>query len=429
MFSDLALNVQLAALFESHVPAEMDGAGDLCVVEARLFDRALLVIGFDYSIRHGSMGTNEADQLINALRKAREDGLPVVFLLNTSGVRVTEGNAGIAALRRALRTALDACFDGIPMLALVGRHCFGGMSVLSTLCIRRVVTPNSLFAMSGPKLIERISGRADLVAEDKDAVRRLLAGDARSEASSGFVLTQDDTNSVRSALTDWLRTCEAKGADTGRFQSQMAMLRDRLRTAGRWPSSAESEPWLQRSLDQVVERLLGHRVQLLRTGDFVRADIGPDTSVRMFGLVDSAAADAVDVQRLAEAVAAVPATVKQVFVVLDCESHSARAADEKVVLSEYLGNLAVQVRARHRQGIDVQVVVTGESGGGIFAALAGSASSVTMLESARLRVLPIAAMAAINKSEDEQITAARALESGAADEVLGDTAGVCASGG
>ena len=120
-----------------------------------------------------------------------------------------------------------------------------------------------------------------------------------------------------------------------------------------------------------------------------------------------------------EAVATIPREAERLFILLDCESHSAKAADERVVLSEYLGCLALEVRACHRRGVDVQLVVTGVSGGGIFAALAAAVGTVSMLPSARLHILPRAAMAAINRSEDEsETTPTRALETGAADRIL-----------
>ena len=90
--------------------------------------------------RHGSIGTREADQIIRAFQFARSELLPIALLLETSGIRVTDGTAGIASLRRVLREAEDARLDGLPMLGVVLRCAFGGASILAALCERRLST-------------------------------------------------------------------------------------------------------------------------------------------------------------------------------------------------------------------------------------------------------------------------------------------------
>lgn len=429
MFSALPLNARLDALLGSHTPLAMDGAGDLRVVEARVAGQRVIVVGFDGDRQRGSLGVHEADQLIAALRSACHDLSPVVFLMDTAGVRVTEGIAGVAALRGWLRAALDAALDDVPMLALITRNCFGGASVLSTLCDRRVVNRNSLTAMSGPRLIEQMSGAADLVAADDDAGRAILGGEARAAVSSGFVLVDDDARSYRDQLAEWVRTrtflrnpaCDIAGTLDG--------LRDRLLAARRWQAEATVRELNDHPLQPVVDELVGTGARLLATGAFVRADVDARLDARLFGLIGGGLASPDDVQRLTEAIARLPVSVKRLFVLLDCESHSARADDERLVLSEFLGSLALRIRIHHRQHVDIRVFVTGVAGGGIFAALASAASSVWMLPSARLCVLPTAAMRAISKTEGEWRTApARALEAGAVDALLGDLTEVSAIG-
>jgi hypothetical protein len=421
MFSTLSLSQQLDALAGSYTTLHLDCEGDLRVVQARPGGCPLILIGFDYAVQHGSLGASESDQLIAALRHAQAARLPVVLLANTSGVRVSEGNAGVAGLRRALRAALDAALDGVPMLALITRNCFGGASVLASLCERRLVNRSCLIGMSGPKLIEQLSGPDELVAADKDAVRALLGGEARAAASAGFQLIDDDAQAYGSALCGWLQRIEA-GEKPGSLEKRRGALRERLLAAGRLVSAAGKEVADDPELAAVARHLLGRTPRLRRCGGFIWAEPVSGERGELLGLVRTASADAASVWRLSEALAAVPADARKLFLLLDCESHSAKAADERVVLSEYLACLALEARACHRRGVDVQLVVTGVSGGGIFAALAAGARTVGMLASARLQILPRAAMAAINKTEDEsETTPARALETGAADHVLSQT--------
>lgn len=429
MFSELPLSARLDALLGAYMPLATDSAGDLRVVEARVAGQSVIVVGFDGDRQRGSLGVHESVQLVSALGSACRDQSPVVFLMDTAGVRVTEGIAGVAALRRWLRAALDAALDGVPMLALITRNCFGGASVLSTLCDRRVVNRNSRTAMSGPRLIEQMSGTGDLVAADDAAGRALLGGEARAAASSGFALIDDDAKSYRDHLTEWIRTRTTSRTSASGIAETLDRLRDRLRAADRWQAEATVQELNDHALQPVVDALLGTRSRLLATGAFLRADVDARLDARLFGLIGGGLAGPEDVQRLTEAIARLPGSVKRLFLLLDCESHSARADDERLVLSEFLGSLALQIRMHHRRQVHVRVVVTGVAGGGIFAALASAASSVWMLPSARLCVLPTAAMQAISKTEGEWRTSpARALESGAVDALLGDLTEVSAIG-
>ena len=158
------------------------GDGDVTAVALQLGDQRVLGVAFDYGARHGSIGIQEADQLVRAFQFARSERLPIALLLETSGIRVTDGTAGIASLRRVLREAEDARLDGLPMLGVVLRCAFGGASILAALCERRMIHPDSLYGMSGPRLIGAAAGAATFDAADPAAVRSVLGGGARAPA-------------------------------------------------------------------------------------------------------------------------------------------------------------------------------------------------------------------------------------------------------
>ncbi len=419
MFTTLSLNDQLRQLSVVLDPTDADREGDLRIVKARLGGVTFLVIGFDYARQMGSIGGREADQIVAALGRARRNQLPVVLLMNSSGVRVTEGNEGVAALRRSLRAALDARLDGVRMLALGGRGCFGGASVLAATCEYVVVNPETLFSMSGPKLIERLSGKHDLDATDPAAVRALLGGAARAAASDAFILAANDVASYAEELSGWLAAVGTTQPTPLPSDSRLNMLQARRAALEMLPPGEEPVLWKDVTTHTLAQQLLGHDASFLRRGAFVESIGTGNRDIRLYGLIGGGFAGAGDALRLAKAIAAVPDTVKHIAIFLDAESHSPAAADERLVLSEYMGHLAFQIRRRHRRGVDVHLIVTGVAGGGIFAALAGSVSRVSMLPAARLKVLPDAAMAAINKTEDEESTLpVRALATGAADDVL-----------
>ncbi|MBX9962700.1 MAG: AMP-binding protein [Burkholderiales bacterium] len=420
MFSALSLDAQFDALFRAGECEPIDcGPGDLRVVAARIEGSPSTVVGFDYAIQHGSMGAREADQLVQVMQHARRERVPVVFLMNTSGVRVTEGTVGIAALRRALQAALDARLTGVRMLALIGRNCFGGASVLAAACECRIVNRQCMIGMSGPRMIEQGPGGGAASILDAEAARHLLGGEARALVSRDFLRVDDDAEAYRAALIDWMRGTAGSGIDEDFLTRLRARLRERLQTEGRWPAAAETATTLEGAAATAARNMLGDRYEVTRSGQFLSARATGGGDAFVCGLAGGARADAVDVLQLTAALAHAPPGTRVIGILLDCESHSTQAADEKVILSEYFACLALQIRLLHHRGIEVRLILIGVSGGGVFAALGCAASRVCMARDARLRVLPRAAMAAINKVEgDEEGTVDRALETGAVDEIL-----------
>lgn len=423
MFSALPLGDQLDVLFGAGVCRPVDcGEGGLQVVAAELDGLPLTVVGFDYGVQHGSMGGREADQLVQAFRHGRRESMPLVFLMNTSGVRVTEGAVGIAALRRILGAALDARLAGVRMLALIARNCFGGASVLAAACERRIVNRHCMIGMSGPRMIEYGPETALARGDEAQTARVLLGGEARAAVSEGFLLTDDDAQAYRAALLEWLRAPAGRTVDGEVLAQVRLQLRRRLQGDDRWPPAGPvPAAALEGSAAAAVRGVLGERYEMARAGRFVSAHARERDDVLLCGLLGGARADAVDVLRLAEDLADATASTRLIAILLDCESHSTRAPDEQVILSEYLAALALQIRWLHRRGVGTRLIVTGVSGGGIFAALAGAVGKVCIAADARLQVLPRAAMAAINKVEDEaEGTVARALQTGAVDAILDD---------
>ena len=101
----------------------------------------------------------------------------------------------------------------------------------------------------------------------------------------------------------------------------------------------------------------------------------------------------------------------RVRVLLDCATHAARLDDERIVLSEFIVDMADALAVLARQS-SLELVVTGEAGGGVYVALAGPAPVVAGLAGAAvIGVLPQAAIAAIlisvllalSAGEDERV--------------------------
>lgn len=422
MFADLPLTEQLDAWLgtDTHAPTDSHEPGDVVVHRAVLDSHALTVVAFDYAKQHGSIGPAEAVQLAEALRQAAVRREPLVFLMNTSGMRVTAGMQTVAALRTLLRALLDARLAGQRMFATITRHAFGGASVIASLCDRRTMHAGALLGMSGPKLIENIAGSDALRASDKSAVAALLGGAARAGVTRSTLLCEDSPATYRVALSTWLDEPGSGSITTPWMASQTQALRSRLgdRALHLAPVAPDT---LDENTTNVLGQLLPDAAQVMRAGPVFFARSADADAAIVCGLVGGGAATAPATLLLGEElwVRVGARSGLEISILADVENHSADPADERVVLSEYLVHLALTLRWLHRRGNDIHVIVTGIAGGGIFAALAAGATRVSLLPQARIQVLSPAALAALDKHADtDDETLASALAAGAVDSAF-----------
>lgn len=406
------------------------GPGALSCAETEVSGQRLIIVCFDYTIHQGSIGTQEAEQLVQAFRRARGRRMPIVLLLETSGIRVTDGTAGIASLRKILRKAEDARLEGIRMLAMVLKSAFGGASLLAALCERQVLHAGCLFAMSGPKLIEQSVGGDRFSADDRAAVRTLMGGAARAAASASFVLTEPSLAAYRGALDAWIHA-PAPGIPTaGSLSAHVTGLAARARrmTPDALGSRGPASP-MGSDMETIVREVFPAGVETALSGSIpvFRSKANTRTIIFCLTAPDGAGIGAVlDLTTALLEAGSGETACSRFMILVDAQSHRATPEDERPVLSETLSTLALAIRALHRAGHVVDVVVTGKGGGGAQGALGSGATSVTMTPRARLFVLPEAAMRALNKAEDPEAgSIATALAAGAIDAPYRFQGGTC----
>jgi hypothetical protein len=144
----------------------------------RLEGERVWIAAMDPSRARGAVGVAEAEVLCALFQVARREPRPILLLVDSAGAKVDEGLAALGAFRRLFREALLTRFAPVPMLALLGRSCFGGASMLACVCGLRIYSSQTLLAASGPGVIEALRGKGELDAADPDQVRALMGGDA-----------------------------------------------------------------------------------------------------------------------------------------------------------------------------------------------------------------------------------------------------------
>ena len=355
-------------------PIETTGA--LSVAEGRCQGRLVRVMLTDRSISGGSFGVEECNALSRHLARSIEDAIPVALVLDSGGARLDSGLAGLAAFRRMFQTALDVRLSGVSMSALILRNCFGGASMLAMLCSKRGALKSARIGMSGPAIIENLSGKSDLDSSDAAAVSALFGASAREEAGAiDYVF--DDHVSVGDALFRLAETAQQVPPD---LREQHVRLANRLRSAGvALPNEAEID-----------------------AGDAFRN--GFPVGAR-------------DIWLLADKAISLP-TGQAMQLIIDCPGQAATRNDESLVLSEYVTHLAMCLRARSVDESDIAIHIRGESAGGIYVALAAGANTVSADSQATVRVLPSTAVQTVLRRTlpDETIDDAR--NEGAVDHIV-----------
>jgi acetyl-CoA carboxylase alpha subunit len=353
---------------------------------------AVTIAVTDRHVAGGSFGVVESQALSALLQQSQSEAVPVILCLDSAGARLDEGLPALGAFRQLYRHFLDLRLAGVPTLAVLGRDCFGGASMLAAACGRRLYSPVSRLAMSGPAVIQALGGRQELDAEDAAAVTALMGGAARVRLQPGDRLCTDTPGEFRQAVLESTQQRDAESQLDVRKQHNQ--LGTRLLERGMAPSpQSNAEPAPPAALLEVVSPGFQARtidgVLIGRT-----TKNSPDT---FFGLVGREPVGALTLWTLAGAClsAADSRPGEAVMLLLDAPGQAPTLRDERVMLSQYVAHLALVLSHLRLRGHRVTLQVLGEAAGGIYVALAAPATRVVALPGANVQILPPAAMARV----------------------------------
>lgn len=343
-------------------------ANSSVVVAGGTLDRqAVVIAATDASRAAGSIGSDDALALATAVAAAVASNATFVLLLDSAGAKLTDGVGVLGAFRRLLQVMLAAVTGGMPFIALLGRFCFGGASVLACHAHRRLYLAGGQFGLSGPKAVLAMNPRTVPA-----AVLGLYANARRVEADRSGELVADDTEAVRSALARHL--VEAPTAPVAAIFEDPA--NDRSRQQPRISRSHQVPP-LQGDLrvdEHVVEGTAAIDAKLHRVA----------------GLIDGAPVNASACRRLIRVLAAImrEPEAMPVIVLLDTPGQATAPMDEAEPMSMLLARLATEVFHLRSLGRRVDLWITGQAGGAVYVALAGAADAVIAWPGASIGTLP-----------------------------------------
>lgn len=374
----VAVGAHIETLLDPASVERVETVGALTVAQGYCHEKSVRLVLTDRSVAGGSFGVEESDLLAATFVRSREDTMPIVLALDSAGARLTSGLAGLAAFRRMYRAALELRLDGVPMVALLERNCFGGASMLAMLCAVRGALQPARIGMSGPAIIQALAGKQDLDASDRDAVRALFGADAR--ARSGAI---DDVFTGEHLQRDMLASLLWRAANTRLdIQREHEKLKQRLHAAG----------------VAVPTMSIADASQLFRRAIPVGA---------------------YEIWQLAEALLQAK-DENAITLRIDCPGQAASRQDELLVLSEYVAHLALCIADCCANGSEIVTRIEGECSGGIYVALAAGVARVEATPSANLRVLPEKAVTVVMGEAPPKEALKDALDTGVVDRVVSD---------
>lgn len=392
------------ALFDQADWHAVEGATALCG-RAVLDGRRAVVFATDPAHARGALGVRDGEALIWTMRTARAEGLPMVWLLDSAGAKVDEGLPALAAFRRFYREALDARAAGVPLIALLGRGCWGGASLLAMLADLRVFTPRTRFATSGPTIIESVEGKVRFDAADAAQVDALLGARARVQIDPGAMLAEETEQ--RALLRRWLSTAETQtvimtgtgsaSSDAGSMLSPAgtgtilspAGLDSLSRTVG---DDNESSPSCATTVGQRarLQRLLPATYTAAQRGNIAFALPAAGSGKAVFcGYLAGGAVGSAECQTLIGLLDEITVIHPRsaVILVLDAAGHAATVVDERTLLARHLCAVSQRIMTMRAAGHRVSLWIAGSASGAVYVVFAAPVDSVSVLSSARVEVL------------------------------------------
>jgi len=387
-----------------------DPSGNLTIGRGNLEGRPVHMALVENRAASGALGALECQRLAALFKIVASERSSFVLYLDSAGAKVSEGLKALGAFRGLYRAGLEAAFSGAPMAVVLGRNCYGGASMVAHLASRRLFSEATQLAMSGPSILASAAG-VDVF----DEVFRAMAEAALSPAARAKASGANTVWKPGADLVPWLREALAQRGDVVsalRFRHEALA----IRLDKRAPEGA-LEALRRRDLEKIYA---GGYDAKESQGFFAGRGTRAGREEDFIGIVGKTPLGAARAWRFSEAAwKLVDSASRHVEVFLDCAAHAARLEDEKIVLTEYIVDMAHALAVLAAKGTGVGLTIVGKAGGGVYVALAAPAARVTSVYGADIQVLPGAAVAAIlGESREESPAFAEYRAAGVADEEL-----------
>src|SRR6201994_2816693 len=126
---------------------------------ARIDDRPVCVMANDSTVKAGSWGARTVEKIIRIIEKAYDAGLPMIYLVDSAGARITDqvdmfpGRRGAG---RIFRTQVRASGSIPQVCALFGPSAAGGAYIPAFCDFTAMVDGNASMYLGSPRMVEMV---------------------------------------------------------------------------------------------------------------------------------------------------------------------------------------------------------------------------------------------------------------------------------
>ncbi len=110
------------------------------------------VVAQNGKVLSGGVSKANCDKICKTLNYARNNAMPVIYLLDTKGVQIGEGVAVLEGISSVLNKMGELMGD-VPQFAVVDGDCFGSFALVAAACDFTFVTKEACIAYAAPSVI------------------------------------------------------------------------------------------------------------------------------------------------------------------------------------------------------------------------------------------------------------------------------------
>ena len=184
-------------LFANNLRAEEGLAADGMVTgAARMGDRTVFVVANDYTVKAGSMAERGVEKFIRSQERALRAQKPILYLIDSSGARITDQAGFFANLRGIGKYFYNhSIMSGkVPQVSVLYGPCVAGAAYTPVFCdFSIMVRGMSALCIASPRMVEMVTG-------EKVTMQELGGADFHMDVSGSTHLVVDTEEEAAMAV-------------------------------------------------------------------------------------------------------------------------------------------------------------------------------------------------------------------------------------
>jgi methylmalonyl-CoA decarboxylase subunit alpha len=184
-------------LFANNLRAEEGLAADGMVTgAARMGDRTIFVVANDYTVKAGSMAERGVEKFIRSQERALRAQKPILYLIDSSGARITDQAGFFANLRGIGKYFYNhSIMSGkVPQVSVLYGPCVAGAAYTPVFCdFSIMVRGMSALCIASPRMVEMVTG-------EKVTMQELGGADFHMDVSGSTHLVVDTEEEAAMAV-------------------------------------------------------------------------------------------------------------------------------------------------------------------------------------------------------------------------------------